>query len=259
MKSLIDQFREMIARNFLKEGGCPWMKEQTWHSIARYSLEEVYELKDAITREDDDAIKSELADLCLHLVIYSELANQQDAFSWDDIVQAAIDKQRERRDGFDTSSQSSVEAHQHWNRKKNLDRLHDSVLFDIPDNFPPLMTAEQLSLLKKNLGLSSQSDHPLVVIKRDVMDLEEVCETGSFSDIEKILGRLLSSCTVLAENHGISADAALTYSNRKQLQSLHSFEQFVLCSGKKLRDLDRSSVVKYWKQYTSSTFDNVDE
>ena len=110
---------EIFEKNFSKEGGCPWTKEQTWRSIARYSLEEVYELWDAILREDSTAIKGELADLCLHLVIYSQLAEQDGWFAWDDIVQAAIDKQRDRRAGFDWAKYSSEEAHQHWNSKKN--------------------------------------------------------------------------------------------------------------------------------------------
>ena len=195
MNALMDDLRSIVAELYSQQDGCPWVKEQSWHSIARYSLEEVYELWDAIEREDFDAVRDELADLCLHLVMYSELATQEERFTWDDIVRSAIIKQQKRRVSGLDQRMTSEEAHQAWYASKNQDRQHESVLADIPNDLPPLLSADQLAGLAERWGLCNtlnkeQVSHSLV---EAAQSLSQFSQDGDSLQFNTCLGELLST------------------------------------------------------------------
>ena len=256
MSKPLDQLRQIIQQAFSEQGGCAWMRAQDYSSIARYSIEEVYELWDAISRQDVASIKEELADLCLHTVIYAELAQRQDWFTWEEMVQAAVDKQLKRRVSVDQSHPSEESAHQYWHQQKNLDRQQLSLLEDIPDSLPPLLKADQLHLLQQRLGFSTPSPEQSVQqLLQSARELQSVAQTNKPRKIEKKLGELLKQCVSVAISHGLSADAALHRASATWCEQWRQFEDFLHTLALNPRELSTQQIQMYWQQFLQTQVD----
>ena len=252
----LDQLRQIIQQAFSEQGGCAWMRAQDCSSIARYSIEEVYELWDAISRQDVGSIKEELADLCLQTVIYAELAQRQDWFTWEEMVQAAVDKQLKRRVSVNQSHPSEESAHQYWYQQKNLDRQQMSLLEDIPDSFPPLLKADQLHQMQQRLGFSTPSPEQSVQqLMQSAGELQSVAQTNKPRKIEQKLGELLKQCVSVAISHGLSADAALHRANATWCEQWRQFEDFLHALALNSRELSGQQTQMYWQQFLQTQVD----
>lgn len=130
------------------ENGCPWDKEQTFATIAPYTLEETYEVLDAIAREDFDDLRGELGDLLFQVVFYAQIAQEEGRFNFDDICAAISDKLERRHPHVfaDVSASNSTEVLTRWEQIKTEERAEKaqhSALDDIPRSLPALMRAQK--------------------------------------------------------------------------------------------------------------------
>ncbi len=153
----IDRLLTLMQRLRDPENGCPWDKEQTFASIAPYTLEETYEVLDAIAREDFDDLRGELGDLLFQVVFYAQMAQEEGRFDFNDICAAISDKLERRHPHVfgELSADNSEEALVRWEQIKTEERAQKaqhSALDDIPRSFPALMRAQKIQKRCSNVG-----------------------------------------------------------------------------------------------------------
>src|SRR5512145_2874508 len=146
--SSIDRLLQIMARLRDPQRGCPWDLEQTFGTIAPYTIEEAYEVADAIEREDSAALRDELGDLLFQVVFHSQMAREQGSFGFDDVVNAICDKMERRHPHvFGTAQVADAEAQTvAWEEQKRAERAvkNDSLLDDVPVALPALTRASKL-------------------------------------------------------------------------------------------------------------------
>lgn len=153
----IDRLLGIMQRLRDPENGCPWDKEQTFATIAPYTLEETYEVLDAIAREDFDDLRGELGDLLFQVVFYAQMAQEEGRFNFDDICAAISDKLERRHPHVfaDVSASNSTEVLTRWEQIKTEERAEKaqhSALDDIPRSLPALMRAQKIQKRCSNVG-----------------------------------------------------------------------------------------------------------
>ncbi len=153
----IDRLLTLMQRLRDPENGCPWDKEQTFASIAPYTLEETYEVLDAIAREDFDDLRGELGDLLFQVVFYAQMAQEEGRFDFNDICAAISDKLERRHPHVfgELSADNSEEALVRWEQIKTEERAQKaqhSALDDIPRSLPALMRAQKIQKRCSNVG-----------------------------------------------------------------------------------------------------------
>lgn len=157
----IDRLLNIMQRLRDPEGGCPWDKEQTFASIAPYTLEETYEVLDAIAREDFDDLRGELGDLLFQVVFYAQMAQEEGRFDFNDICAAISDKLERRHPHVfgELSADNSEEVLVRWEQIKTEERAQKaqhSALDDIPRSLPALMRAQKFRSGVQTLALTGR-------------------------------------------------------------------------------------------------------
>ena len=217
----IDDLIEIMKRLRDPQGGCPWDVEQDFDSIAPYTIEEAYEVADAIDRGDLDDLKDELGDLLFQVVFHAQMAREQGAFAFDDVVEAVCDKMVRRHPHVFGSQQiADVEAQNvAWEDHKARERQDGdgSALAGVSAGIPEWQRGIKLQKRASRVGF----DWPdaLSVIDKIREETGEVCEAISDEKgtvaIEEELGDLLFACLNLSRKLGVDAGRALRLANAK--------------------------------------------
>ncbi|MGR3806398.1 nucleoside triphosphate pyrophosphohydrolase [Pasteurella testudinis] len=230
MTTPIQQLLDIMAQLRNPQGGCPWDLEQDYRSIVPYLLEESYEVVEAIQTEDFSALKEELGDLLLQVVFLSQLANEEQRFQFNDVVETLSEKLIRRHPHVfgDTSADSTTEALKNWENKKQqerLDKQQTSLLDDVPHALPALLRAEKLQKRAKKLGYQpttvaqtiTQAEQQLTTIKSAVATNQD--------HAAKPLAELLFSVSNLCRQLGLQAESLLRDENSRFEQRAREFEQ----------------------------------
>lgn len=250
--TLLEQLQQQVEALLSAASGCPWMLQQDWHSISQYTLEEAYELMDAVLRNDKHAICGELADLCLHLLIYTEFARQEGAFTWDDVVQAALDKQRQRRSSDELTSQTAQEAHALWQQKKLHHQPPRSLVDELPQHMPPLMELTKIEKLLFTLGIHEASLEEHISVLDDAYQRFLRSFKQSSSGLSVDAAHLLSSLVRAMTNTGHDINVALSEHNHQLRLRLAAFEQQVVLHHGAMADLSVDKKKSIWRSANDS-------
>ncbi|GKX60318.1 nucleoside triphosphate pyrophosphohydrolase [Leminorella grimontii] len=238
------------------EGGCPWDKAQTFDTIAPYTLEETYEVLDAIARGDLDDLRDELGDLLYQIVFYARMAQEQGRFDFNDVCNAISDKLVRRHPHVfsDGSAANEGEVSAEWEKRKSAERekkAQHSVLDDIPDALPALMKAHKIQKRCANVGFDWTTLGP--VVDKVHEELEEVMHEArqavvDQSKLEEELGDLLFATVNLSRHLGHKAESALQAANRKFERRFRRVEEIVKSSGKTLEQASLHEMDMVWHQ-----------
>jgi len=209
------------------ETGCPWDIEQDFSSIAPYTIEEAYEVADAIDNNDMESLKSELGDLLFQVVFHAQMADEAGHFNYQDVVDAVSEKMVARHPHvFEPGAvQLSAEAQsQAWEQAKSRDK--DSVLDGIAGNLPELLKAVKLTRYAAVIGF----DWPDVgqvfeKMNEEVAELHEAIDSGDQQHIEEELGDLLFVCANVARHLKVDPSVALRKANNKFEKRFRLVEQ----------------------------------
>ncbi|CAN5361886.1 nucleoside triphosphate pyrophosphohydrolase [soil metagenome] len=223
MQSPLLQLLEVMARLRDTEHGCPWDLEQTFASIAPYTVEEAYEVADAIERGDLADLKEELGDLLLQVVFHSRMAQEQGAFTFDDVAQAIADKMVRRHPHVfgDSAFADKAEQTLDWEARKAAERAakgaeRSGVLDDVPVGLPALTRAVKLTKRAARVGFDwPDAKTVLAKLHEETAELEAEIEAGDSAKAEAELGDLLFVCANLARKLDVDPEAALRLTNRK--------------------------------------------
>ena len=212
--------------------GCPWDKEQTFKTIVPHTLEEAYEVADAIERDDLVALRDELGDLLFQVVFYAQLAKEQQLFDFNDVVASISDKlERRHPHVFADVVIADAEAQTiHWEQLKAQERkasarsAEPSVLDGIAQTLPALNLAQKLQKRAAQVGFDwPNHDGVLDKVKEELAEL--VADWDDDQKQQDELGDVLFTCVNLARHARIDAETALRYANRKFAQRFRAMEQ----------------------------------
>ena len=218
----IDRLLAIMARLRDREDGCPWDLEQTFETIAPYTVEEAYEVADAIERGDLSDLKEELGDLLLQVVFHARMAEEQGAFGFDDVARAISDKMIRRHPHVfgDETYASLADQKQGWEELKAVERAGkgkaESLLDDVPVGLPGLTRAVKLSKRAATVGFVWPTVQDVVAkLHEEVGEMLAEIEAGDLEKARQEIGDVLFVMTNVARTLEVDPEDALRYTNAK--------------------------------------------
>lgn len=228
---------------------CPWDKKQTMQTLRHLTIEETYELGDAILDDDLDEIKGELGDLLLHIVFYSKIGSESQSFDIGDVANGICEKLINRHPHIygDIEVTSEEEVKQNWERIK-LKEGKKSVLEGVPKSLPALVKASRVQ--DKVAGVGFDWEEPQQVfekVKEELAELQEEVHTGDKDKIESEFGDVLFSMINYARFLGVNPENALERTNKKFSKRFQYLEREALKEGVSLQDMSLTEMDIHWE------------
>jgi tetrapyrrole methylase family protein/MazG family protein/ATP diphosphatase len=227
----LQRLLEIMARLRDPDGGCPWDLEQTFATIAPYTVEEAYEVADAIERGDLNDLKEELGDLLLQVVFHARMAEEQGAFAFDDVAAAIADKMIRRHPHvFATTSYADVvEQTAAWDAIKAAERAAKgraaSLLDDIPPGLPGMTRAVKLTKRAARVGFDWPSTAEVMAkLREELEELQAEIDAGDLPKARAELGDLLFVMANLARKLDVDPEDSLRATNAKFARRFHYIE-----------------------------------
>ncbi|MBP7188557.1 MAG: nucleoside triphosphate pyrophosphohydrolase [Thiopseudomonas sp.] len=254
----------LMARLRDPEGGCPWDLQQDFASIVPHTLEEAYEVADAIEREDFAHLPSELGDLLFQVVYYSQLGQELQMFDFSTVVHSITEKLVRRHphvfaDGqlyaaTQTSAVNSEQVKQRWEEIKQQERAEQaeseqavSVLADIPLNMPALSRALKIQKRASSVGFDWSSLPPVLAkVDEELQEVREALASGDQAAISEELGDLLFATVNIARHLKVNPETALRAANIKFSERLQAVEQQARQQGVALSDCTEAQLDVMW-------------
>ena len=243
----ISRLLEIMSALRNADGGCPWDLEQDFSSIRHYTIEEAYEVADAIERGDFDDLREELGDLLLQPVFHAQMAAEKGLFDFGDVVQAITEKLI-RRHPHVFGEQAARDAGGAKARKAKAARKESelSVIDDVPQGLPSLARAEKLTKRAAKVGFD-WPDVPAVMAKVSE-ELDEVTAATSAAERHEEVGDLLFAIANLARHLGVDPEAALRDANAKFTRRFHYVEARAKADGIGMADAGLARLDGYWNE-----------
>ncbi|MCL4548116.1 MAG: nucleoside triphosphate pyrophosphohydrolase [Bacteroidetes bacterium] len=250
-----DKFQNLYDIMIRLRKECPWDREQTHDSIKGATLEETYEVLEAIDLKDYEELKAELGDLMLHIVFHSVIADENKNFNIDDVIDSISDKLIRRHPHVfgATKVKDTKEILKNWEEIK-LSEGRDSVLEGVPKNLPSLARAYRLQEKASKVGFDWEKKED--VWKKVIEEIEEMHEQerdGTFEEFEKEMGDVFFALTNYARFLGVNPENALRRTNEKFISRFSYVEKKIKELGKNLSDSNLAEMDKYWEE--SKKFD----
>ena len=230
----IDKIRRVIEILRDPDGGCPWDLKQDYSSIASYSIEEAYELVNAIEKNDINEIKSELGDLLLQVVLISQIASDQGDFNFDDVADEISQKIIRRHPQiFDENYKINDLPQESWERIKNLEKKNKntsnkSTLDQIENNMPTVL--KSLKIQKKAASLNFDwisKDQVLKKVDEELNELKDALKEKNNKNIEDELGDLFFTLISLSRHLNLDPDQTLKKANQKFIKRFNKMENII--------------------------------
>jgi len=237
------------------DNGCPWDIEQDFTSIAPYTIEEAYEVSDAITRDNMSDLRDELGDLLLQTVFHAQMADELGEFDFADVVQSVCDKMTRRHPHVFADSKIEDAAAQTgaWEKQKASERRSkgsQGVLSDIPIALPATMRALKLQERAARVGFDWPDVKPVFdKLQEEVIELQdELNGTDNQTNIESEIGDILFVCINLARKLNVSPEIALTRTNKKFTSRFEHIEAILKSKGKTPETSNLQEMEQLWQQ-----------
>jgi ATP diphosphatase len=238
------------------ETGCPWDIKQSFSSIAPYTVEEAYEVADAIERDDIDGLKSELGDLLFQVIFHSQIADEQGKFDFADVVQSINDKLIRRHPHVFSDEQ--VESHEHlaerWEQHKEAEREskqeNEGVLSGVASSLPALQWSQKLQKRAARTGFDWPDIEPVFEkLDEEVGELrEELRHEDNQARILDEYGDVLFVCANLGMHLNVNAEEAMRYANRKFISRFNTMERMMQEDGVSFDNLSLQEMETYWQK-----------
>lgn len=251
MKSKTDAFERLLNIMDDLRAGCPWDKEQTLESLRHLTIEEVYELSDAILEKDANEIKKELGDLMLHLIFYAKIGSETNDFDIKDVLDGIAEKLIHRHPHIygNIDVVDANEVKNNWEKLK-LKEGKKSVLEGVPQSMPPLVKAYRIQEKVKGVGFEWEySQQVWDKVQEEMGELKHEVETGGSKEkMEDELGDLLFALVNYARYIGINPEDALEKTNKKFIRRFQFIETESAKDGKKVENMGLEEMDTYWNE-----------
>jgi MazG family protein len=227
---------------------CPWDKKQTIQSLRILTIEEMYELADAVTDEDWNGIKEELGDLMLHLVFYAKIGTEQNKFTLDEVINGVCEKLIHRHPHIygDVKVNDEEDVKKNWEQLK-LKEGKKSVLGGVPVSLPATVKALRIQEKAKQVGFEWETTQQVwQKVEEEINELHEAIAKNDKSNIEEEYGDLIFSLINYARFLQIDPENSLEKTNKKFISRFIQMEQQALATGKSLTDMNLEEMDAIW-------------
>jgi MazG family protein len=256
----IERLLRVMARLRDPEGGCPWDLEQNFATIAPYTIEEAYEVADAIARGDLDELEAELGDLLLQVVYHARMAEEAGRFDFDAVAAGIAAKMIRRHPHlFGAAEVASAAAQTRaWEETKAAERegkaaargTRHGLLDDVPLALPALLRAQKLQRRAARVGFDWETLAPVIAkLEEELGELKsEIAAAGPPERLEGEIGDLLFAAVNLARHLGVDGEAALRATNAKFERRFRAIERALAAAGRRLEDASLDEMEALWQQ-----------
>ncbi len=264
MAHSIDDLRYLMQRLRDPDTGCPWDLRQDFASIVPHTLEESYELADAIERGDREQIRQELGDVLFQVIFYSQLAEEEQSFGFAEVVDDVVEKLLRRHPhvfpdgrlrgagGAGPTATEEGQVKRNWElikQRERADKAQHGVLDDVPLALPALSRAAKLQKRAAQVKFDwDDTGGVLAKLREELDELEEAVTSGCDSGIEDELGDLLFSCVNLARHLKVEPETALRRASHKFERRFRYIETELKRSCSSPRDADIDTMNALWQQ-----------
>ena len=246
-KRLLDVMDELREK-------CPWDREQTLESLRNLTIEETYELADAIIDQDLDEIKKELGDLMLHIVFYSKIGSEKGAFDVADVLNGVCDKLVFRHPHVfgERKVRDSGEVKENWEELK-MKEGNRSVLAGVPVSLPAMIKAHRIQDKVRAVGFDwEKRDQVWDKVSEEIQEVKHELNNGQeFEKMEDEIGDLLFSVINAARLYNIEPETALERTNRKFIQRFNYLESKAKALGRSLKEMSLEEMEAIWQEAKS--------
>lgn len=240
--NIMDELREQ----------CPWDKKQTIESIRHLTIEETYELSDAILKNDLNEIKKELGDILLHIVFYSRIASETNAFGIKEVMDTLCDKLIFRHPHIygDVKAETDEQVKQNWEQLKQKEKGgNKSVLAGVPNSMPSLLKAYRIQEKARAVGFDwEQPEQVFEKVKEELAEFEMEVKNKNTHKAEEEFGDILFSLINYGRFLNINPEDALERTNKKFISRFAYMEQKVKEQGKQIADCKLEELDVYWNE-----------
>jgi len=252
MNKKLEAFEKLLhIMNELREK-CPWDKLQTIESLKTLTIEETYELADAIDRKDMTDIKKELGDLMLHLVFYSKIGEEKGEFNIEDVLKGIAEKLIYRHPHVfsDVNVENHEEVSQNWEELKLKEKGgNTSVLGGIPVSLPALIKANRIQQKARGVGFDWEvREQVWDKIDEEMAELKVEVDKNDLDKMEAEFGDLFFSIINAARLYGVNPENALERTNRKFINRFNYLESQTIKKGRSLKDMTLAQMEEIWQE-----------
>lgn len=229
---------------------CPWDKKQTLESLRHLTIEETYELADAILDNDLNEIKKELGDVLLHIIFYAKIGSEKKAFDIADVANAISDKLVERHPHIygDVVVENEKEVQQNWEKLK-LKEGKKSVLEGVPKSLPAVVKANRIQDKVAGVGFDWEEPHQVwEKVQEELSELNAEIENGDQEKIASEFGDVLFSMVNYARFINVNPENALEKTNKKFIKRFQYLEEATKKEGKALSDMSLAEMDVFWNE-----------
>jgi len=248
MNATTDVFPRLVKIMDELREQCPWDRKQTIHTLRSLTIEETYELADAITESDWKGIKEELGDLLLHIVFYAKIGKEQQQFTIEEVINGVCDKLVARHPHIygDVTVENDEDVKRNWEKLK-LKEGKKSVLAGVPASLPATVKAMRLQEKAKQMGFEWEvKEQVWNKVEEEITELKEAIAEGRHDNIEDEFGDVVFSLINYARFLQIDAENALERTNKKFISRFTRMEQQALAAGRKLEDMTLEEMDAIW-------------
>lgn len=247
-----EAFAELLGIIATLREKCPWDKKQTMESLRSLSIEEVYELGDAVLAGDMLEVKKELGDLIMHIVFYAQLGEEAGKFDMADVLTGICEKLKYRHPHIygDVQVENAEEVLQNWEqlKLKEKGRKH-KVLEGVPRSLPALVKAYRMQDKVRGVGFDwKKKEDVWWKVKEELGELEEEMRQGDAGKMEEEFGDFLFAVINAARLYGINPENALEKTNRKFMQRFTYVEEQANRTGRNVSDMTLEEMDRYWEE-----------
>tara|TARA_B110000444_G_scaffold78356_1_gene74105 strand:- start:7550 stop:8323 length:774 start_codon:yes stop_codon:yes gene_type:complete len=237
--SIMDELREK----------CPWDKKQTFDSLKPLTIEETYELVDAISENNTNEIKNELGDLLLHIIFYSKIASESNKFDISDVADSISEKLIFRHPHVyeEKINLSEEQVRLNWEKLK-IKEGKKSILEGVPKTLPSILKSMRIQQKASNVGFNWKNNKDAKEkVFEELVELSNEIDSGNIKKIEEEFGDVLFSLINFGRILGINADSSLEKSNKKFINRFKHLERKIKSKNIIFENLSEKELLKYWE------------
>lgn len=257
MEEKLQAFRRLLEIMDELREKCPWDREQSMESLRKLTIEETYELADAILNADLQEIKKELGDIMLHMVFYAKIGSEKGAFDIKDVLDGINEKLVFRHPHVfgNVEVANGKEVEENWEALKMKEKGFKSVLSGVPQSLPALVKANRIQEKVRGVGFDwDEKEQIWDKVSEELNELQNEVKVSDKDKIEAEFGDVLFSMINAARLYGIDPELALERTNKKFMKRFNYLEEHTIKKGQSLHDMNLDEMNEIWekaKQYDS--------
>ena len=252
MQSKKDTFQRLLEIMDELRAKCPWDSVQTNETLRTLTIEETYELAEAIIKGNDELIAKELGDLLLHIVFYAKIGEEKGAFNIETVMNNLIEKLIYRHPHIfgDVTVQNATEVEENWEKLKLKEKNgNKSVLAGVPDSLPAMIKANRIQDKVRGVGFDwEERSQVWDKVQEEFNELKVEIENGNTDGIEAEFGDLFFSLINTARLYGVNPENALERTNRKFISRFNYLENKTIKQGKSLKEMTLAEMDEIWNE-----------